>query len=84
LNGPCGGSVEGWCEVFPGKRQCIYVRAYARLKPYREEETLREGYIPPRNWELDQTSSWANYFLGRDHHALARILPPPADQGCKR
>jgi hypothetical protein len=22
----------------------------------------------PRNWALDQTSSWANYFLGRDHH----------------
>jgi len=25
-------------------------------------------HTPPRNWELDQTSSWANYFLGRDHH----------------
>jgi len=31
-NGACGGSFEGWCEVYPGKKQCVYVRAYARLK----------------------------------------------------
>jgi len=69
FNGQCGGSTEGWCEVFPGKRKCIYVRAYNRLKPYGEEESLREGYTPSRNWALDQISSWANYFLGRDHHS---------------
>jgi methylenetetrahydrofolate reductase (NADPH) len=68
FDGQCGGSFEGWCEVFPGKRKCIYVRAYNRLKSYGEEESLKEGYTPPRNWALDQTSSWANYFLGRDHH----------------
>jgi len=68
FNGQCGGSTEGWCEVFPGKRKCIYVRAYNRLKPYGEEESLGKGYTRPRNWALDQTSSWANYFLGRDHH----------------
>jgi len=68
FNGPCGGSGEGWCEVFPNKKRCIYVRAYDRLKPYGEEESLKKSYIPPRNWALDQTSSWANYFLGRDHH----------------
>jgi methylenetetrahydrofolate reductase (NADPH) len=69
FNGQCGGSVEGWCEVFPGKKKCIYVRAYNRLKSYGEEESLRQDYIPPRNWALDQISSWANYFLGRDHHS---------------
>jgi methylenetetrahydrofolate reductase (NADPH) len=68
FNGQCGGSVEGWCEVFPGKKRCIYIRAYNRLKPYGEEESLREGYTPPRNWALDQISSWSNFFLGRDHH----------------
>jgi methylenetetrahydrofolate reductase (NADPH) len=68
FNGQCGGSFEGWCEVFPGKKRCIYFRAYNRLKPYGEEESLKEGYTPPRNWALDQISSWANYFLGRDHH----------------
>ena len=67
FNGQCGGSVEGWCEVFPGKRKCIFVRAYERLKAYGEESSLNGEYIKPRNWELDQSSSWANYFLGRDH-----------------
>jgi methylenetetrahydrofolate reductase (NADPH) len=69
LNGQCGGSVEGWCEVFPYKKQCVFVRAYDRLKSYNEEESLKGAYIRPRNWVLDQTSSWANYFLGRDHKA---------------
>ena len=69
FNGQCGGSTEGWCEVFPGKKKCIYVRAYNRLKSFGEEKSLQEGYLPPRNWALDQTSSWANYFLKRDHHA---------------
>ena len=77
FNGQCGGSVEGWCEVFPGKKRCIYVRAYNRLKPYEEEESLKASYTPPRNWELDQTSSWANYFLGRDHHSQKsqKVIP---------
>jgi methylenetetrahydrofolate reductase (NADPH) len=67
FNGQCGGSTEGWCEVFPGRRKCIYVRAYERLKIYAEEESLNGDYIRPRNWALDETSSWTNYFLGRDH-----------------
>jgi methylenetetrahydrofolate reductase (NADPH) len=69
FNGQCGGSTEGWCEVFPGKRKCIYVRAYERLKAYGEEQSLRGDYIRPRNWALDETSSWTNYFLGRDYRA---------------
>jgi methylenetetrahydrofolate reductase (NADPH) len=67
FNGQCGGSSEGWCEVFPGVRRCIFVRAYDRLKAYGEEESLKSEYIRPRSWALDQTSSWANYFRGRDH-----------------
>lgn len=69
FNGQCGGSTEGWCEVFPGRRRCIFVRAYDRLKPYGEEGSLGGEYVRPRDWALDQTSSWANYFLGRDHRA---------------
>jgi methylenetetrahydrofolate reductase (NADPH) len=67
FNGQCGGSSNGWCEVFPGVRRCIFVRAYDRLKRYGEEDSLKVGYTRPRDWDLDQTSSWANYFLGRDH-----------------
>ncbi|MGD0231672.1 MAG: methylenetetrahydrofolate reductase C-terminal domain-containing protein [Syntrophorhabdales bacterium] len=67
FNGQCGGSFEGWCEVFPGVRRCIFVRAYERLASHGEELSLKGAYIRPRDWSLDQTSSWANYFLGRDH-----------------
>ncbi len=76
FNGQCGGSSEGWCEVFPGMRRCIFVRAYERLKAYREEESLMGEYIRPRDWALYRTSSWANYFLGRDHRRETCKCPP--------
>jgi len=66
-NGACGGSFQGWCEVFPKTRQCIYVRAYARLKKHGDEAHLIKDIVPPCNWDLYQTSSWINYYLGKDH-----------------
>jgi methylenetetrahydrofolate reductase (NADPH) len=68
LNGPCGGSRDGWCEVYPGRKRCLYVRIYERLRGDPPEQMLNE-FVPPRDWSLDQTSSWLNYFLGRDHAA---------------
>jgi methylenetetrahydrofolate reductase (NADPH) len=66
-NGPCGGSYEGWCEVYPYERQCIWVRAYLRLKSQHREDTIGQIIVPPCNYQLRQTSSWINYFTGRDH-----------------
>jgi methylenetetrahydrofolate reductase (NADPH) len=66
-NAPCGGSFEGWCEVYPYEKQCVWVRAYQRLKASHREDTIGENIVPPCNWELWQTSSWVNYFLGKDH-----------------
>lgn len=76
-NGQCGGSYKGWCEVYPNERQCIYVRVFSRLKKYWEEEQLDSYHIPPANWDLFQTSSWYNYYLGRDHSALTLGIRPP-------
>ena len=47
-NGACGGSYQGWCEVYPGKKQCLYVRAYARLKKHGELDrpALQLGPLP--------------------------------------
>jgi methylenetetrahydrofolate reductase (NADPH) len=67
LNGPCGGSRDGWCEVYPGSKRCLYVRIYERLKSRGLEDGMKKGFVPPRNWALNNTSSWANYFGGRDH-----------------
>jgi methylenetetrahydrofolate reductase (NADH) len=68
-NGPCGGSCEGYCEKYPGERKCIYVRAYERLKSHGEGASLGNGAVPPLNYALYQTSSWINFYLGRDHSA---------------
>jgi methylenetetrahydrofolate reductase (NADPH) len=71
-NGPCGGSYRGWCEVYPGEKKCVWVRAYRRLTPGQRERGVGDGIVPPCDWSLWQTSSWLNYFTGRDH--LSRRL----------
>jgi methylenetetrahydrofolate reductase (NADPH) len=77
-NAPCGGSFHGWCEVYPEERPCIWVKAYQRLKSQNKEDEIGKYLVPPCNWELYQTSSWINYFLGRDHSSKLRGIAPPA------
>jgi methylenetetrahydrofolate reductase (NADPH) len=67
LNGPCGGSRDGWCEVYPGKKRCIYVKTYERLAAAGHPEKYRQGFEPPRNWLLNNSSSWLNFYLGLDN-----------------
>ena len=67
LNGPCGGSQDGWCEVYPGKKRCHYVKAYERVAGALDKAGLCAEFIAPRDWSLNNTSSWMNYFAGRDH-----------------
>jgi methylenetetrahydrofolate reductase (NADPH) len=68
-NGPCGGSHDGLCEVTD--RECIWARAYERLKPYGEETSMLDGPVVFNDNALRGTSAWANTFLGRDHQALS-------------
>jgi methylenetetrahydrofolate reductase (NADPH) len=77
-NGPCGGSYKGWCEVYPGERQCIWVQAYNRLKAFGEEGSIEANIVPPCNWKLWETSSWLNFYLGRDHTARRLGITAPA------
>jgi methylenetetrahydrofolate reductase (NADPH) len=79
-NGACGGSYQGWCEVYPNEQKCVWVQAYDRLKVYGEEHTLGEYIVPPCNWELWQTSSWLNFYMGRDHTAKRLGIKPPAKE----
>lgn len=70
LNGPCGGSREKTCEVFPD-RYCFWVRVYNRLEPDAGIEKLGSRPIMhPKNWALDQTSSWINFYKGLDHKKI--------------
>jgi methylenetetrahydrofolate reductase (NADPH) len=72
--GPCGGSrVDGSCEVFP-ERKCIWELVYWRAKRLKELDTL-SYVINPRDWRLYETSSWVNYFLGRDHRVAKLNIP---------
>ncbi|TFG57850.1 MAG: methylenetetrahydrofolate reductase, partial [Spirochaetales bacterium] len=82
-NGPCGGSYEGWCEVYPGERECIWVQAYNRLKRFGEEGKIEQNIVPPCNWALTETSSWLNFYLGRDHTAKKLGIAPPKKRGKK-
>jgi len=61
-NGPCGGSRSGRCEVYPDQL-CIWVRAYHRLKHANKDTAFMQDNVPPRRWELNKTSSWANFHL---------------------
>ena len=67
-NGPCGGTRDGRCEV-DGFGDCIWLRAYERLRhDGRERELLAHAPVV-QNQALRGTSSWANFWLGRDHTA---------------
>jgi methylenetetrahydrofolate reductase (NADPH) len=65
-NGPCGGSIDGECEV-PG-RPCVWANAYDRLKPYGKALSMLERAPVLQDGVLRGTSAWANTFLGRDHY----------------
>ena len=68
INGACGGSDQGWCEVYPDEKQCIWVRAYDRLKVHPE---LRLP-TPPLKAEL-RAVEWVTpsyFFSGRNIHEI--------------
>ncbi len=74
VNGPCGGSIDGWCEVWPGQKRCLYVKEYERMKA--PDLFGRKGpkILAPRDWALDRSSSWINYYTGRDHHRSSAAI----------
>jgi methylenetetrahydrofolate reductase (NADPH) len=64
-NGPCGGTRQGRCEV--GDKECIWARAYDRLKAYGKEEGMLQSPVVFRDSALRGTSAWSNAFLKKDH-----------------
>jgi len=77
-NGPCGGTREGRCEV-DRYGDCIWLRAYERLKHDGKEQDLLQHVLVVQNQGLRGTSSWANFWLGRDHTAKKDHPTPPAE-----
>lgn len=64
-NGPCGGVLpDGGCEVYPDE-QCVWVVAWERASSAGHEADLNLLQRPVDH-RLTGTSSWVNYWLGRD------------------
>jgi methylenetetrahydrofolate reductase (NADPH) len=77
-NGPCGGTHDGRCEV-AGYGDCIWLRAYERLKDDSHADALLAHAPVVQNQGLRGTSSWANYWLGRDHAAALHATKPESE-----
>ena len=68
-NGPCGGSLNGKCEVFPD-RDCVWVRIHKRVD--------KKGVSLPKllrspDPTLAHTASYVNFLTGRDKLARTPI-----------
>jgi len=64
-NGPCGGTLNGQCEV--KDIACIWARAYDRKKYEGNPFDLLAHAPVMQNHALEGTSSWGNFWLGLDH-----------------
>lgn len=73
-NGPCGGTRDGRCEV-DGYGDCIWLRAYERLRHDGREQGLLDHAPVVQDQALRGTSAWANTWLGRDHTASRSPTP---------
>ncbi len=78
INGPCGGSNNGYCEVYPNERICFWVRSFQRGKNPVCSNIQPLPVLPPKDWSLNRSSSWLNYFSGKDHCQLEQThsIPP--------
>jgi methylenetetrahydrofolate reductase (NADPH) len=77
-NGPCGGTRDGRCEV-DGFGDCIWLRAYERLRHDGRQDQLLAHAPVVQDQSLRGTSSWANHWLGRDHASRRRPASPSRD-----
>ncbi len=65
-NGPCGGTQDGRCEV--KEFECIWARAYDRMKYEGTENDLLAHAPVLQNHGLEHTSSWGNFWCGLEHN----------------
>jgi ferredoxin len=58
LNGPCGGTNDGKCEVSPDI-ECAWVRIYNRMKKTNQLEDLKKT-LSPKNWSANRKPATLN------------------------
>ncbi len=64
LNGPCGGSQKGRCEINP-ETECAWQLIIDRLTLLGQHKNLR-AYIPPKNWQ-PSISGGPRKYIREDH-----------------
>jgi hypothetical protein len=80
-NGPCGGvSPNGDCEVYPGER-CVWLIAHERATGEGRAADLTR-LQRPMDHRLTGSSSWVNYWLGRDDDLWT--APEPTSPSVRR
>ena len=68
-NGPCGGTVEGMCEVYPDK-QCVWIRIHKRTAKDSLELPI---LLPTPDNSLMHTSSYINWLRGHDKYGRTPV-----------
>jgi 5,10-methylenetetrahydrofolate reductase len=68
-NGPCGGTVDGMCEV-DSNRKCVWVRIHKRTGG---DSMERPNLISSPNYALFNTSSVINWANGDDKHTTTPV-----------
>ncbi len=62
-NGPCGGAMEGMCEVDMSKR-CVWDEVWESTIQLDRVDLLTSNYEGPPDWRLGGTSAWENMVFG--------------------
>jgi methylenetetrahydrofolate reductase (NADPH) len=70
-NGPCGGTLNGACEVYPDKK-CVWVRIHERTA---KDSLEQSDLIASPDSNLFHTSSYLNRLSGRDIQAQHPVTP---------
>lgn len=81
-NGPCGGTLDGKCEVYPD-RQCVWCRIHK--KQQKKQQTDCPVLLPSPDSALFNTSSYLNMLKGTDAYGRRPLeyldLTPSAQSG---
>ena len=81
--GRAGEATKDGARSIRTKRSASGFRPTSDSRPTMKRSRLGDYIVPPCNWDLWQTASWLNFYLGRDHTAKRLGIKPPGrkDQG---
>ena len=79
-NGPCGGSMDGKCEVFPDKA-CVWTKIHERTDHFQWTHEKIKGIQPAVDWSLFGTSATLNIFEKKIDTSGHAFSPAPLPCG---